>query len=569
MADDLETYRPIHPRIDWPMYDDPRIDDQPVPFQFDARLTDYWLDALARPETNLQFRAVEAMLRAHTMGMSEKDLASRVVGPLTAVLEAQDRPIIVQRAAVETLGAMDARQSAPAMRQANQRGDREVVQLTDKTLARWNDRAARALWLKRIQSPQTADFLRISAIDAVNTVRDAQAAPALTTIATDRRVASPVRIAAAQALGAITQTGLLDDAKRLAGSEKVLDRTIAAHMLAGHRDAAARSLLLTLADDLESPGATIALRAVLADDPMHLAARVEQLMRSKNGNHRQIAVAVLEARATADDIVKLVAMINDANTPVRRKAATALLNLAANPGLQKHVLEHCMRVLAGDNWRGISEAALILGRLDHQPATELLVRHMTHDHHEARLSAIVALRWINESSSHGAMLERATYMLDNQLKPGDPKRSLELAQLFQALAIFKYRKADPAMRKLMPLSTTDGGLHRFAAVWSLGKMYESEPNAPLAAAFAARIADVHGRIQEDPAVRRFSAIGIGRMKTDEQNSVLREFYSEVLTTPIVKRACHWALQEIEGKTLPPPPVKVSRARGWFIEPIPD
>src|SRR6516165_3659218 len=76
--------------------------------RFSPRLLPLWLEALARPESDLKRQAADAIAKAHRLGMPG---LAEAVPPLLKELEASDAPLVVRLAVARTLVALDARQA--------------------------------------------------------------------------------------------------------------------------------------------------------------------------------------------------------------------------------------------------------------------------------------------------------------------------------------------------------------------------------------------------------------------------------------------------------------------------
>lgn len=66
--------------------------------------------------------------------------------------------------------------------------------------------------------------------------------------------------------------------------------------------------------------------------------------------------------------------------------------LAKQEGLREAILEQAQRIIAGDDWRGLEQAARLFGALDHEPAAERLLELLKHDRTEVFVTAGWALR---------------------------------------------------------------------------------------------------------------------------------------------------------------------------------
>ena len=111
---------------------------------------------------------------------------------------------------------------------------------------------------------------------------------------------------------------------------------------------------------------------------------------------------------------------------------------------------------------------------------------------------------------------------------------------------------------------------RTATAWALGLLNKGNDNPNLARVFAERIADMRGMPVggEDARIRRMSAIALGQMKTKEGLGTLRRFYSDKEPSlNVVNNACGWAIEQITGEKVPPPPTIEFPAERWFLRPI--
>src|SRR5262249_53251073 len=103
--------------------------------RFDPRLKALWLEALARPEADLQRQAADAIARAHALGMPGLREAAP---PLLAALEAPDAHPVARLACARALITLDARQAAPALMALARSGGFEAARLLEPALARWD-----------------------------------------------------------------------------------------------------------------------------------------------------------------------------------------------------------------------------------------------------------------------------------------------------------------------------------------------------------------------------------------------------------------------------------------------
>src|SRR5262245_51169649 len=192
--------------IDSPMYRDPELALPKVVRTFPAGLADRWLAALDRPEAELQAQAAGAIALAHERGMTGLNAA---IGPLTRLL---DSPTPAVRASVaRALVALDARDVAPALLKYSA-ADAELRDLIEPTLAKWDYRPARAVWLERLNDPPPFRRAHVLAMQGLAAVKEEKAADVLKSIVLSDRHAGPHRIEAARALSVLRTAGFEADA---------------------------------------------------------------------------------------------------------------------------------------------------------------------------------------------------------------------------------------------------------------------------------------------------------------------------------------------------------------------
>ena len=107
---------------------------------------------------------------------------------------------------------------------------------------------------------------------------------------------------------------------------------------------------------------------------------------------RQVGVEILVASGDIDAIQHLGPMLDDRNPGVRQYVAAHLVAFANQPDLRASVIDQAMKSLAGNGWRGVEQAALIAGTLDHKPAAARLLVSLDNPRPEASVASAWALR---------------------------------------------------------------------------------------------------------------------------------------------------------------------------------
>lgn len=534
---------------------------------FSADLLPLWLDALDRSDAEPRRLALDTITLAASRGMEGLGAA---VPKLEAILVDDPDPLS-RRAAAAALVAIDSAPSAPLLARAADRDGSLVGRAVEPALARWDHAPRREAWLAALDGPPAAE--RLLAIEALGTVREPRAGPALVRILLDRDAAASERLAAARAAGAIGGDGLPGTATDLAGANgtgpAALPRLLAVALLAGETGDAATSLLSTLARDPEPAVATGALARLDAIDPAGALAIARESLAVPDAGQRLLAARIAIRPGDADAVGRLAPLLDDRNPTLRRFVAGTFADLAASPELRDAVIGRAMEALGGERWRELEQAALLVGHLDHEPAADRLLELLDFPRDEVGVAAAWALRKLEVEATLAPLLARATDLrgklaVDRPL-PDLVRLGLQAQQIHQLFGILRYRPADALLREYVPKAPIDANA-RSAALWALGLIHENEPDCDLAPLFAERLADVATVPPEWMQVRWMSAVGLGRLKAASQLDTLRRFAARDTMFNPSGIASHWAIERITGEPMPPTPESVRRVGGWFLEP---
>jgi HEAT repeat protein len=168
------------------------------------------------------------------------------------------------------------------------------------------------------------------------------------------------------------------------------------------------------------------------------------------------------------------------------------------------------------------------------------------------------------------MLERAEAIYggfrEGRLSTRSPGAEALLVQLFMAFGQMRYEPAIPLLRRYVPRNFDLGERARAAAIWALGLIFEDQVQQDLVAQFSKRLDDIYGMEPEFEAVRRMSAISMGRMNAESALPMLRKHAGT--EGGAAGLACLWAIEQITGEPMPelddPPPLDY---RDWFLMPL--
>jgi HEAT repeat protein len=565
--------------IDSPMYKNPDLPASRLEMIFPEKAKGLWVKALRRPEADMRCKAAEAVTLACQRGVTGLET---FVGPLAEALDQPDQHPAVRLAAAQALVALDARDAAPSLFAHAQSDGREMREVVEPALARWDYRPARAAWLKRLRDPATPQRGLVLTIQGLAAVGEAGAADRLREIALSDRADGPVRLEAARALGALRGDGLEKDAEGLAADASprgVVGRLVAASMLRRHKSDDAVRVLKRLADDAEPTVAAVAVARLLEIDPDLVVPIADHLLGGPDANLRSFAVEALFRRPTGERIRVLADRLDDADPGVRVKARRSLRELAEKKEFRDRVIEEATRVLAGSakQWRGLEQAAILLTQLDHKPAAKRLVELLPSERPEVAVTTAWGLRKLAVADTlppvAAYVRDKLGRILAGQGPPAEDETaatspSHQLSQLNQFLGEQKYAPADPVLRPFIP-HRPDKPIDeaRAAAVWALGMIHEGKPDGDLAAALEARLNDVTSIPPEDNRVRRMAAVALGRMQAKESLPSLRRYCPDrEPDRDDIHNACGWAIERLGGEAMLPPKTIRAPRRDWFLVP---
>lgn len=554
--------------IDSVMYSDPGFEFPEPIDELPPKVKAMWLEALSGPEAELKMRAAETIARVRTRRAYDFGDATP---HLVRVLNEPEAALAVRLAAARALITIDAREAAPDLFSQAQRGELDMRQLVEPALAAWDFEPARAVWLKRLDEPQTPHPPLLLAVRCLGVVREPAAIDHLRALAISDETSAGLRLEAARALGVIESSGLEETAETLASDASVsgtVERLAAASMLRAHRSERATTLLKTLAVDPQPAVAAVALQWLLDQDPGLVAPFADQVIRSRDANVRRLGAQALVEVPSGANVALLGPLLDDPHPGVRAYARDSLFRLAQTPELDGAVREAGMKQLARDGWRGAEQASMLLGALDHEPAADRLLVLLEHARPEVTIAAAWALRRIAVPATLAPMLEVARRRTDRlKARRDGPGHDDQMAQIFQAFGQMGYQAADPLMREFVPKNFALGFEARAAAIWALGYLHADAPDGPLVGELQARLNDTASLPPEIGPVRRMSAITLGRMKAEEALPSLRRYYTPQGAVEFIGASCNWAITRMTGEMFPQPAPEHRSESGWFLEPL--
>jgi HEAT repeat protein len=516
----------------------------------------------------MQRMAADAIGRGHLAGVPElADAVPRLVEIVTA---SQSHPA-ARLAAAQALISLGAKAAAPQLAESSEHFGADLRQLVEPALAQWRYEPIARVWLRRLKAPATRRRDLLLAIDGLRAVGDKSAVGALLELVHDALRTADVRSAAARAAGLIQDHGLEGDARRLiAGPAPVpiLDRLCAVRLLARHAGEDSQNLLSQFALDAEPAVAIVALTRLIEVAPQKVVPITETAIQNADPQVRQRGAEAYALFPDPRRVIVLARLLDDPHPEVRGAVRDWLFELQRRPELADLVISAATEMLAGESWRGLEQAALILGALGHRPAAPRLVALLESARPEVGIAAAWALKKLALPETLPALLDKARRQTEIRANPNDISRGLDeqTAHLIETFGLMKYAPAEPLLVQYIPKRFNFGLYSRTAAIWSLGHLHEGMPDESLAKQFMVRVTD-DNMPSEFLRVRAMAAVSIGRMKALSQVSALQKSLGIKPAPNVHGMSIRWALMELTGEFVPEADPPIAARKKWFLEPL--
>jgi len=584
--------------VDSAMLADPVLEPVRQVAVFSPKLRPLWLAALLRPESDLKRQAAEAIAEAAQLGMPE---LADLIEPLSRQLDAPRTHPAVRLAIARALIALDARGAAELLASRADSDGLDMAQLVEPTLARWDFRPYRDVWLARLEGSTESQRRLLLAIQALGQVRETRGVSGLRQLAMDPSRRADVRLEAAVALSWIGQEDWFDVANQLLetpGDQQLINRLVAARLLTSVKSSHAHPVLLEFAVDPEPAVAALALAAILELDAQMVSELNQQLVENRDAKIRGLTIDLLLAQQTPEAVDLLGSLLSDPHPALRKKACDALVQLAAVDELDIHVRDLVTRMLESSQPEVVRQATLAVGALRHVTASQRLVALVDAPESDVYITAAWSLRRLADPATGPAIMEKIRVesgrrrALVRELAPivaADPyaepdfppvdNSNAQLEQLIQALALMHHDMVEPLLRTFIPkpprpqlgdppvLETERQVVLRAAAIWEMGVYHGHTAPPELRPLLSERLVDEHPKHPEHPLVRRMAAVSLGRMKEPSALELLRPWCVPPKAHTELGRACRWAYAQISGEAAAPlPPLSVSHSN-WFLSPL--
>jgi HEAT repeat protein len=243
-----------------------------------------------------------------------------------------------------------------------------------------------------------------------------------------------------------------------------------------------------------------------------------------------------------------------------------------------------MKVLAIDAPRGLEQASLVVGGIDHKPAADRLLELLKHPDAEVMITAAWALRRILVPETAKPIFEKVKADTEKSMIPLPLNTAYDMdalnamykqhEHLLEALALLRHREAEsllilffptPPIRLCPPdirLDTVWVNPLRLRAIWALGKIFENDPKLNVVQALLERFE------QPDSAeVNAGCAITLGRMQAKTVIPRLQKEFKEGNEYSVIAYGAAWGVSRMTGEPIAKfkmTPTILGRG-GWFLE----
>ena len=528
-----------------------------------------WLLALARPEVELQVRAADAIARAHQGGVPGM---KKTVPNLMTALTADDAHPLLRLAAARTLIVLDARESAEVLMNLVRREgapQTELAELVEPGLTAWNYTPMHAVWLERLRTQRFGGRMLVLAIRAAASTQLTESVPELLELVQNREAPPHVRLESARALVTIQSAGHESAARQIlsrAASNARIESLLAAILLSRHSSPDVLPLLQELADHPEPAVVAIALQRLLEIAPVLVEPMNSRIAVHSDTNVRKLAVRILQEQGTVSAVKLLGGMLDDVHPTVRKMAQGSLVLLDQLAELRPVVREVAMQMLTSGRRRAMEQAAIVIGGVDHEPASERLIELLDSDHPFVAVAAAWALRRLLVPATAEPILEKVRMQTKEfpHAPPNPDWNEKKVAALYQqrghlieALALMRHRDVVPLLLACLPTPPAPPGAYREAqelrvqAIWALGHIFRDDPQPEIVARLTERL-----QTPDDTAARGktliqpMAAVSLARIGAVETLDLLRGLYAPGDKYSDLRYGCAWGVSWMTNEPLP-------------------
>lgn len=444
--------------------------------------------------------------------------------------------------------------------------------ILEPVLQDWKFAPAAAMWQERLTgSDSSATSLQL-ACAGLAALGETSAVDQLIRIAGDTRADYLRRMAAAKAAVQLGPEQSHQLAQTLLNRTQV-ERVLAVALLNTSLPASLQTLL-PLCEDPENAAAAAAWEAVYANDRSLLQPLLPVGRKHADKTVRMVAAMVMRDFPGAERVDWLHELISDYHLEVRNTARRMLLAVSEEqPDLKPQIVGLCADALKPDSkdWQGIEQSLVLLGQMRSTEYSALAVELLNYQRDEVMVSAAWLIHLFPDLAVRTPVL-KATQDAETWLyDPAEFEREhgMKQAFLFQYLAIMRVKEIEEVLVKQFSKTVPGVLIRRSAAMWTLGLLYENNPDQNMVRQMHARIQDRNSPDPERFPVRRFCLLALGMMRSTGSQAVVQEAWEVDDASEGLRGAARWIRPLVGMEMTEPIEPFYLQIGGWRLNPIDD
>lgn len=418
--------------------------------------------------------------------------------------------------------------------------DRVIV---EPVLAAWKAPSAQELWRKRIADPLSSATATKLAAAGLIACGDTENGEKFVEMAGNSQLDFLKRQAAARAAAILAPEKAAALGKTLTGNDEP-SRLLAMDLLdSSLPDALEAATKHT--NDPASPVASAAWQLVFRHKPELLQPSLAEGRSYKDATVRMMALRVMRQFPDAQRSTWLNEQMSDIHISVRNVAREMLLAVATEkPDLRNQIVNEAIARLNPESkdWQSIEQSLLLLGQLRATEYSALCLPLLNYPRSEVRVTAAWLIHLYPDVAVRDAVV-KATVETQEQL--ADPAQAayengLKQTFLFQYCGIMRIKEVEELYNLCFDKGAPAPRERRGAAMWSLGLLYERNPDPGLIARLEERIKDRSSPNPEIAQVRRMALAALGFMRATAAQPTFEEALEIDPVSGKIKCYARWA-----------------------------
>lgn len=558
----IARFKTLPMRMDF----EPEIQDVPTYYLLEPKMVGLCNRAL-KDSTDEEIQEVAA-LQLYRIAFEKLDDISPAKATLQERLKSSESRR-VRRACACALAAgrfEDAADALTTFSETAADADRVII---EPVLAAWKTPSARELWRKRIADPLSSATATKLAAAGLVACGDTESGEKFVAMAGNSQLDFLKRQAAARTAAILAPEKAAALGKTLAGSDEP-SRLLAMDLL----DSSLPEALEAAVKHTNDPASSVASAAwqlVFRQKPELLQPALAEGRNYKDATVRITALRVMRQFPDPQRSTWLNEQMSDIHITVRNVAREMLLAVATEkPDLKNQIVNEAVARLNPESkdWQSIEQSLVLLGQLRATEYSALCLPLLNYPRNEVRVTAAWLIHLYPDVAVRDAVV-KATMETQQQLT--DPRQEayengLKQTFLFQYCGIMRIKEVEGLYDLCFDKGAPPPRERRGAAMWSLGLLYERNPDPGLVGRLEERIKDRNSPNPEIAQVRRMALAALGFMRATAAQATFREAMEIDPVSGKIKCYARWAYPLVglpaPGDLDPLP----SQVGGWRLNP---